>query len=94
MFLRKDPSHQVDRTVRHAVAGGIKTPSKYAIKPVIPKANILDIIFCDSMRMPKTISLADGAEYSWCFVMVDALTIIRRKMRLHLKMNKKKKRSN
>ena len=74
IFLRKDPSHQVDRTVRHAVAGGIKTPAKYAIKPVIPKANILDIIFCDSMRMPKTISLADGAEYSWCFVMVDALT--------------------
>jgi len=26
------------------------------------------------MRMPKIISLHDGAEYSWCFVMVDALT--------------------
>ena len=93
------------------------------------------------MRMPKTISLEDNAEYSWCFVMVDALTkmifvkplqlqtqlstttkkrqriteeeseeqfdpkrrpasdqtyryFLRRKMRLHLKMNKKKKRSN
>ena len=38
MFLRKDPFHQVDRPVRHAVAGGIKSPPKYAIKPVIPNA--------------------------------------------------------
>ena len=74
IFLRKDPSHQIDRPVRHAVAGGIKSPPKYAIKPVIPNARVFDIVFCDSMRMPKTISLDDGAEYSWCFVMVDALT--------------------
>ena len=64
IFLRKDPSHQIDRPVRHAVAGGIKTAPKYAIKPVIPNARVFDLVFCDSMRMPKTISLDDGAEYS------------------------------
>ena len=71
-WLRKDPQHQIDRPTRNKPAGGVKAPPKTALKPIIPKSRPLDMLFCDSFRMPATVH--NRKQVSWCIVIVDGLT--------------------
>ena len=54
-YLRKSPQHQIDRQTRSKPAGGLRTPKKTSLKPIIPKARPLDMLFLDSFRMPVTV---------------------------------------
>ena len=71
-YLRKSPQHQIDRQTRNKPAGGLRTPKKTSLKPIIPKARPLDMLFLDSFRMPVTVHR--GKQVSWVIVIVDALT--------------------
>ena len=74
-YLRKNETHQRNRMPRQRPGAGARTPPKTTLAPVIPKyAKPLDIVFCDSFRMPKC--MHRGKEYSWVFLCVDALTKI------------------
>ncbi len=72
-FLRKHPVHQKNRMTKQAVAGGVRSPPKHSLQPVIPKkAVVLDTMFLDSFKMPPCVHR--GREYSWCLVGVCILT--------------------
>ena len=72
-FLLKHPIHQKNRMTKQAVAGGVRSPPKHSLQPVIPKKPVvLDTIFLDSFKMPPCVHR--GREYSWCLVGVCILT--------------------
>ena len=72
-FLLKHPVHQKNRMTKQAVAGGVRSPPKHSLQPVIPKKPVvLDTIFLDSFKMPPCVHR--GREYSWCLVGVCILT--------------------
>ena len=74
-YLRKNETHQRNRMPRQRPGAGTRTAPKTTLSPVLPKyAKPLDLVFCDSYRMPKCIHR--GKEYSWVFLCVDALTKI------------------
>ena len=60
-FLGRDPHTQIDRQTRNNVAGGKRSPIKTSIKPVLPKRP-LEMLFCDTMRMPECIHDANWDE--------------------------------
>jgi hypothetical protein len=70
-FYRKSERIQRNRGTREQNLGGKRAPPKSCLQPILPKRKtLMDIAFADGFRMPTCISLKDGKEYSWCFILV------------------------
>ena len=70
-YFSKNERIQRDRSTRNNVSGGLRTPLKSSMKPVI-LSEPFEVVFCDSFRLP--VCSHGGKQFRWVFLAVDGFS--------------------